>query len=415
MNNAELLRPILNDRTRSVNFFNGRLLSAEDLTSEQASQRDHDALLGNAIGPGIVNGFEVEQDFASSPQAATVLVRQGLALNTRGDLLLLSEDVRLSLRPPAKSLTAAETFFVTCEPPQSGIYVSGEALYVLTASPSTAAQGRAPVTGLGSQATPCQAAYRAEGVKFRLVELPISTAELGVGDVLRNRVAGACLGIDGLRASVTDPFGLPADTGLIEQMRSAEQLTACEIPLAVLHWSSSLGIRFVDMYSVRRRPPGSASDILGLLNGITSAREDALGLQFQDQVDWLRTRNLLRTARARQFFDFLPAAGLLPVATPSWPDGAEFTTFFDGITYNSPTFVEGARLRIILDQVKEYLPIDLASGELVRLHPIRQNRQLLDRNGPGAARPYLLFVTGFAPDFSDPHYNVSRVEYSNFW
>ena len=35
-----LLTPIVNDRTRSVNFFNGRLLTGEDLTAEQQANRD---------------------------------------------------------------------------------------------------------------------------------------------------------------------------------------------------------------------------------------------------------------------------------------------------------------------------------------------------------------------------------------
>jgi hypothetical protein len=84
-------------------------------------------------------------------------------------------------------------------------------------------------------------------------------------------------------------------------------------------------------------------------------------------------------------------------------------------TLPNPTFVEGARLRMILDHAQRFQPIDLGSGELIRLHPVRENRQTLDVNGPGAARPFLLFVTGHAPDFSDPHYNVSRFDYANYW
>src|ERR1700759_3891854 len=62
---VNLLTPILSTRTRSINFFNGRLLAAEDLTSEQQYYRATQTLLGNAIGDGVVTGLEV----SISPQS----------------------------------------------------------------------------------------------------------------------------------------------------------------------------------------------------------------------------------------------------------------------------------------------------------------------------------------------------------
>ena len=47
-----LLTPIVNNRTRSVNFFNGRLLTGEDLTAEQQANRVAHSLLGQAAGAG---------------------------------------------------------------------------------------------------------------------------------------------------------------------------------------------------------------------------------------------------------------------------------------------------------------------------------------------------------------------------
>ena len=49
----ELLQPLLEDGIRNVNFFNGRLLSAEDMRAEQVASRLQHQLLGQAIGEGI--------------------------------------------------------------------------------------------------------------------------------------------------------------------------------------------------------------------------------------------------------------------------------------------------------------------------------------------------------------------------
>jgi len=75
---ADLFTAILSDRTRSVNFFNGRLLSAEDLISEQKTNRLAHSLLGQAIGSGVVHGMEVGESALSSTQTNPVLmVRKG--------------------------------------------------------------------------------------------------------------------------------------------------------------------------------------------------------------------------------------------------------------------------------------------------------------------------------------------------
>src|SRR5213595_773753 len=85
-----LLTPILNDRTRSVNFFNGRLLTGEDLTAEQKANRVAHGLLGQAVGSGVSHGLEVaEATLSSTKQSPVLAIRQGLAFNRNGAALLL--------------------------------------------------------------------------------------------------------------------------------------------------------------------------------------------------------------------------------------------------------------------------------------------------------------------------------------
>lgn len=49
----------------SVNFFNGRLLSGQDLSREQAAQRQAAERMGLALGTGIAFGLEVSRAPAS--------------------------------------------------------------------------------------------------------------------------------------------------------------------------------------------------------------------------------------------------------------------------------------------------------------------------------------------------------------
>ena len=58
MSATDLQTPIIEGAIRSTNFFNGRLLSARDLTLEQSAYREADRRLGKAIGEGIAYGLE---------------------------------------------------------------------------------------------------------------------------------------------------------------------------------------------------------------------------------------------------------------------------------------------------------------------------------------------------------------------
>ena len=50
MSAVELQNPILDGGIRSVNFFNGRLLTARDLSREQDANREATNRLGQALG-----------------------------------------------------------------------------------------------------------------------------------------------------------------------------------------------------------------------------------------------------------------------------------------------------------------------------------------------------------------------------
>src|SRR5215472_12134241 len=154
-----LLTPILND-IRSVNFFNGRLLTGEDLTAEQKANRLAHGLLGQAIGAGVAYGFEVSKSKqSSSAQAPVLAVTKGLAINRNGTALLLQDDTEIALVRPAKAVNGTAKIFEECTPVQPGVYVADPGIYLFTVGPATASQGLAEVSGVNTGSVPCNSNY----------------------------------------------------------------------------------------------------------------------------------------------------------------------------------------------------------------------------------------------------------------
>ena len=313
-----LLTPIVNNRTRSVNFFNGRLLTGEDLTAEQQANRVAHSLLGQAAGAGVAYGLEVSESATLSQVASPVLsITRGLAVNSNGGTLLLDSDTDISLVRPASPVSGGSSVFAECLPMQSGVYIAGAGVYLLTIGPASATQGLAEVSGVSTGAAPCNSKYKADGVQFRLVQLDLTQTELGDVNHLRNLVAYKCFGVTDWAANVTDPFGTSTSTehGLIDQLRAANTITGCEVPLAVLYWTATDGVVFVDMWAVRRALV--SRDLLDAWAPGAGRRRTAEGLamflQFQQQVN-----DLLQSApgvnplsvKVTDFFRYLPARWL---------------------------------------------------------------------------------------------------------
>ena len=85
-----------------------------------------------------------------------------------------------------------------------------------------------------------------------LLELPLDETLLGAPDRLQNAVAYQCFGIDHLADFATDPFATSTEPQtLLDQIRGTD-LTDCDVPLAILYWTATEGVQFVDMWAVRR-------------------------------------------------------------------------------------------------------------------------------------------------------------------
>src|SRR5262245_51157471 len=149
--------PILDDGIPFTAYFNGRLLSGEDLARDQDGNREARRRIGQTIGEGVAFGLQVfETPGQSTSTSPVVTVRPGVAINRQGQVLALRSAVDLNLvRTLSPRIGASDTTFRVCDQPQPSVHVVGEGVYVLTMACAEAGQGRAPVSGLGNTVASC--------------------------------------------------------------------------------------------------------------------------------------------------------------------------------------------------------------------------------------------------------------------
>ena len=412
-----LQQPILDGGIRSVNFFNGRMLTARDLTREQDANREVDRRLGRAVGEGIAYGLEISKSPASTSEAPVLTVMLGLAVNRQGQTLWLRDKTDVALVRKA-SASATAMAFSDCLPLQSGTYIAGAGVYLLTVAPAETREGRAITNTLSTEASPCNTDTVVSAVQFRLIQIdpPITAAELQDVNHLRNLIAYECFGVADTASFVKDPFGAELTKyGLLDSLRP-NRLTDCDVPLGVLYWTLSDGIKFVDMWSVRRRLTDPATtDPWRMTTGERRLAEtEAMLLQFQDQIDQLRLSGINPSGiKATDYFRYLPPAGLLPISGTNSP-GFAYEKFFQNEIYREPVFIEGAKLELVLRHSLTCKPIDLNSGEMFWLYKVRENAQAINNGGSSTPQPYIIFASGYVPFIGDAQFDLSRWDYSNY-
>ncbi|HWA26486.1 MAG TPA: hypothetical protein VG734_12570 [Lacunisphaera sp.] len=415
MSTHRLDEPVLEPGVRFPHFFNGRMLSGEDLTHERAANFTRQRHLAGALGSGIAHGFEISWDTALHPdRAAPVLtIAPGLALSASGHTLRMEHPIDLAVVEPPSTAPAStgNLDFTDCETLPASVYLTGAGVYLLTVGPADRKEGSAPVSGLGNGLAPCNAKYIAEGVRFSL--LPLDVTAGSTPDRARNEIAYQCFGVTaaGLVSDLANPRGpgyAPANP--LAALVPRDLLTGCEVPLAVVQWTSS-GLGFVDMWAARRRltQPYAGGHWGGLLADRDAARNEAMFFQFQDHLASIQAEESdLPSVEARRFFQYLPSLGFLPLAPSGRTDGFDRNRFFQGNTVRDPLHVEGAKLRHFLQLGRDFPPIDLSSPQMIWRYLVRENVQAT------ATPPLLLFGSGQLPYLAVPQFDVSAWNYSNY-
>ncbi len=320
---------ITRDSVRAVHFFNGRLLTASDLSRDQAARRQADAQVGAATGSGIAWGLEVNAagPATDADSLGVVTVEAGLAVALSGQALKLNQRISLSLiQPPADTSDTGglSGTFGPCAGATASTYVAGDGLLLLTLSPIDVPEGFAPVLALESVNTRCARDVVAEGVQLKLLPVPGGTVTGTTAAALaqlRNRIAHECLGSSVLRQA----HRLPASTtpraasieahghGLLDRMLAEGSLGRCDVPLALVCLVGR-ELKFVDGASVRRRIAAQTASVQGAawLGERLQGTAESRFLQFQEQ---LADTPAIASAAATAHLSWLPPAGLLPPGT----------------------------------------------------------------------------------------------------
>ena len=272
-------------------FFNGRLLSAEDLKREQGQREAGQRRLAQLIGCGIATGLGVTAEVDSTKLS----IGAGLGVTASGEVIEVG-DLELDLQtasPPRRrgGFSACEAAF------NSGALLTGLHLLVLT--PTWVSDGRAP-TLLGDVGA-CNRNVELPAVRVRLVNLQPKFDSEKVNDNQQRNVLAYKL--------LEKPQG--GAKGLVGWWWRdiAPTLSEDDLPIAVVKIDEKAQVKFLDVHSAQRRlapPPGNAADALWPES--RTVEMEAFARQFLGQLYELDYSKLQEQAVA---FQWLPPVVVL--------------------------------------------------------------------------------------------------------
>jgi len=444
MSARHLAEAILDGGIASVNFFNGRLLTGEDLTAEQTAVRTARRRLGQALGSGVATGLDVT---ASNAGVARLRVGAGLAVDRLGDGLKLERPIDLLLTvPPAPGL-GGDVGFAACAPASGDPGLVGTGLHVLVIGAAEGFAGRAPANGLNLaacvEAVPCDRKYQIDGVRFRLVKVAstvlapliglsgaafnaaLADASVAGRSRLRSLVAHAGFGTLARRARWADPqtaLDQPAappsaaaqPLGLSDVLRGLELIADCEVPLAVVDLGAAGAIRWLDAWSVRRRvtAPEVATRWPWLVSDRLVVDGEACFEQFQDHIGGIvAAGGALAAITALSRLAWLPPLGIIPMAVQGGAAGFVPATFFGTRAAGEIATLDATQLRTLTEESWRHEAIDLAGPGQVQCYVLWENLTAVAKQQ--AQRLSLVFASSSLPfrgaaRFGFAHFNLSR-------
>ncbi|HVG34271.1 MAG TPA: hypothetical protein VM911_14470 [Pyrinomonadaceae bacterium] len=411
----QLHEPITDSGIRNPNFFNGRLLTADDLNVVLTTNRQQHRQLGQGIGEGIIYGLEVETATGSTGLRPVLRVSEGLALNRQGDAVALAlKSVDVALVRDAATFPPEAGLFAACTLPEPSDNLSNIGVYVFTATPTSTYEGSVPTRHslTNSNFGGCGKRYAVEGIKFRLERIDLATLEgvstatrtqldglLKLNDAaslskLRNILAHLCFDTEETNGQRRDPFkSIPGvatfvNYGALAALRSLGQLTECDVPLALIYWSRE-GVQFVDTWAVRRLARRLLDlDVFSILRSYGYERL----LQFQRHLQDLFERlGGLASVQLQNYFQYLPPVGYYPVSGTKSPRGFHQTNLLGQYTTGVPSQITVERFGALLRESFACPDVNLQTKPVLQLFRVRDNESAVEANA--STQRYQVFVT----------------------
>ncbi|MDT5062497.1 MAG: hypothetical protein QOH63_2956 [Acidobacteriota bacterium] len=319
---------ITDERRRRPLYFDGRFLTARDLTGDQNYFLTRQADLGQAGGTGVVHGLMVQM-----VEGSAIRIEAGHGVTTSGELVVISNSIpRLDLTniPEMQRLNAAFGLSQIPNEPartRSGLFVLALRPVEYTANPIASYP-----TSINGPRT-VEDGDVIEAVAITLIPYPDEGSRSEV-NMRRARIAQKIFVEGGTQ-------GVPAGV----------------LPLAMIALDRGV-VRWVDSFMVRREVGAEHGNIVGLGFAPRALREAHL-LQYEYHLREVVRERAVRGLRfaATEHFLSLPAAGQMPAAAI---DPNNFTQiFFPASVQVDLSIIPQDELPALIEESLLLPPIDL--------------------------------------------------------
>ncbi|MCI0744223.1 MAG: hypothetical protein L0Y58_02355 [Verrucomicrobia subdivision 3 bacterium] len=331
---AELLRHrralIINDSRILSQFFDGKFLTANDLTREQNYFLSRQADLGQASGGGIVHGLLVTE----GATAGSIIIHPGHGITAAGELVLLDEELTINLADIASIQQLNARLGLSPLPSEPLRTRSG--LFIVALRPIEFTDN--PIASYPTSITGTRTVEDSDIVEAVVVTL-IPYADRG-----GNADAGQ------RRAAVAREL-------FVERGRRGVPENA--LPLAMIALERRF-VRWIDPYLVRREAGAVHTNFFGVGQAPRALREAHL-IQYQQHLrDVLEERGENARITAAEHFRALPPAGPMPIGSVNLDD---FTQSYFPVEMDVQlTVVPSDELAAVIEESLALPPIDLTLG-----------------------------------------------------
>jgi hypothetical protein len=321
-------------------YFDGRFLSAEDLTADQNYLRARQSDLAQAMGAGVIRGLMVSLGTQAASNSPTLLLEPGIGLTPGGDIVSIDSPQTLviaALRDAAqldaqlgiKQLPAASSIN------RSGLFVLALRPIEFSANPTTAYP-----TTLDGQRT-VRDGDIIEATALTLIPYP-DRAGVESANAKRSRVA-------------REIFFDRQRPGVLQDA----------LPLAMLCLEGG-ALRWLDVFMVRREV-GAESTLSAGLAPRPRALLEAWLKQHQDQLDDIDTPAVQAGFAAARQFEVLPPVGPMPAACLRFETQLGQLTllqsYFPPMVDCEFAFIPADELAALVQQSLALPPIDLQAAD----------------------------------------------------
>ena len=315
-------------------YFDGRFLTAADLTAEQTYFLKRQGALNRANGFGVIRGLEVSRSAgtASGSEAFRVTVAPGSGVTPGGDVVTIENLLSINLADTARIERLDATFGLLEQAKdsarsQTGLFVLGLRSVEYSASPTASY----PTSSTGTGGISQQNGEIVEATAVTLVRYGDTVSDAGdrAGNRARSQIARDIF----VNGTVPDfPVNL--------------------LPLAMISLQQNT-VQWIDNFLVRRELGSSSSATLGL-NAIPRALRSAHLQQYNQQFEDLKASGSTFSANS---FDALPAAGQLLKSAINPTDFSQ--TFFPADVKVSLTIAPTDEIIALIEDSLALPPIDL--------------------------------------------------------